>query len=166
MNISDAVHEYYTDALRTAGSDGTDLDDLRTVVVARVKALHGLGEITIDIERVARAELDSVDRGESKQSDKVIALFRDGYSPLDFDVDAVLDLSVTLGGGRRKLWRHVDAEDLAQMDELRYRNVRSAQTAYEDWRQAYVPLQAILRRYETVADAARAGEFSHLAEAA
>lgn len=43
--------------------------------------------------------------------------------------DPLLDVVVTLGKGRRKAWRHVNADDLAAMVDLRKQNTNSARRA-------------------------------------
>ena len=66
----------------------------------------------------------------------------------------------------RKPWRNVTADDLRDMDRIRYHNYRKQAVAYDEWRESYDAVLPIVSRHGTVGTAASRGAFDHMAETA
>lgn len=78
-----------------------------------------------------------------------------GQESLDFE--DLLDVVVTLGGGRRKPWRFVNESDLDSMDEVRFGNLAKQQAAYTAWRPKYTALLTAFRIHGSAAAVYKAG---------
>ena len=76
------------------------------------------------------------------------------------------NIVVILGDGKRKPWRNVTADDLRDMDRIRYHNYRKQAVAYDEWRESYDAVLPIVSRHGTVGTAASRGAFDHMAETA
>lgn len=87
------------------------------------------GELEIPIEDALHHVLSEIDRREGQAADSVLAKIARGEVGLDVWPDPMLNVVVTLGGGRRKAWKHVTAADLADMADLRNRNTKSARNS-------------------------------------
>lgn len=161
MNTNSIIAQTYRQNVRQiAGTAGITANrrDAVPQAASELNRRYKAGEIEIDPYDYFLAKLYKVDEAEGKAADRVIAAALGNTDITLFDVD--LDVVVTLGGGKRKPWEFVTAEDLEEMNQLRYRNVRAAERAYfKEWRPAYLRLHPVLQEFATFGDAYRNGGF-------
>jgi hypothetical protein len=110
----------------------------------------------VDVERAIRAELRRADEADGRSADQIIQRAAYGAVPL---TNADLDVVVTLGGGLRKAWADVTADDMAQMNELRFQNFRKVAASYEDFNRAYLRIREVVFQHRTFGAAFEAGGF-------
>ncbi len=160
------VTNIYSDVIGEADNEsGIRCKDAFDIAVPRIADAVRAGEIEVNLDRVIRQSLDRADKAQGKRADKLIAATVRGELTI-FDSVEDLDTVVTLGAGRRKLWRHVNQDDLMQMDEVRYQNVEAAQKAYAAWRDDFTAARKALRVFPTVEAAISAGAFTPASAAA
>lgn len=114
--------------------------DRRTVfafVEEAAAAMHARGELEIPVTDIINAVLIKADEKDGSATDSAIRSFASGQFHIDFEGDSLLAMVVTLGRGKRKLWRDFTVDDLTELDRLRFRNVASVQTAYAEWRESF-----------------------------
>lgn len=127
----DAVIEEYRRAVARYGSaDATvnKLDMFAHAAEALQNRIHS-GEIEIPVEDAIHAALSTADSRDGSAADQILARLARGEIGLDIWPDPMLDVVVTLGAGKRKAWKHVTADDLNAMAELRKRNTNAARRA-------------------------------------
>ena len=125
--INEDFARIYRETVGSAGRDGIArldaVEEATAVIMTGIQA----GRLSLDMESAVRSALADIDKRDGKSADRILRAAAVGDVPLDgMDVEVV----VTLGGGLRKQWAEVDAQDLAAMDELRFQNVAAAQKAY------------------------------------
>lgn len=154
----DDIARIYRAIIADGGTTHVDrkaaLDELVLQVRPRVLA----GDIDLDIDDAIRAAGRAADERDGNRVDGVLRAIAQGQDSLEIDDDPVMDLVVTLGGGRRKVWRFVNADDLREMDSLRFQNLHSQQLAYKRWRDEYEAWASVLLRHDTIGDAVLAGD--------
>lgn len=116
-------------ASRGSADASVNKGDVFAAVAEGLRERIHLGELEIPVEDALHHILSEVDRREGQSADNVLAKIARGEIGLDVWPDPMLDVVVTLGGGRRKAWRHVTAADLADMADLRNRNTKSARNS-------------------------------------
>ena len=141
--------------------DGVGRQDAFISASTRLQEMVDSGELFIDVPQAIRAALERADRVQGRAADSVIKRLAMGQDSFDMDDDPGLDIVVILGNGRRKPWRHVTAEDLRDMDRLRYDNYRKQAIAYDEWRRSYDTVLPVVAQHGSVGTAAAAGAFSH-----
>lgn len=141
-------------------TEGASRQDAFTQATALLLALVDAGDLKPPVDEVIRAALLDADRRDARNADTVLRkAIRGGEECLDLDGDPILEVVVSLGGGRRKPWRSITAVDLQEMDDLRYRNVRFQQDAYNAWRDDYTVALSAVVQYGTFGNAHTAGGF-------
>lgn len=154
--INEDMARIYRETVGAAGRQGIArldaVEEATAVIMTGIRA----GRIAMDMESAVRAHLREIDTRDGKSADRIIRSAAVGDIPLDA---GDIDLVVTLGGGLRKQWADVDADDLRRMDDLRYENVAAAQNAYAQWRKAYSAVLPVLFEHVTFGAAYDAGGF-------
>jgi hypothetical protein len=129
VTFHEAVTEEYRRAVATHGNSGAavnKLDMFAHAAEAIQMRIHS-GEIEIPVEDAIHAALSAADQRDGATADNILAQVARGELGLDLWPDPRLDIVVVLGAGRRKAWKHVTADDLSDMAELRNRNTKAAQ---------------------------------------
>lgn len=121
------------------------------------------GRLDIDVEKALRSEIRKVVEADGRAADGIIRRMASGSAPL---ISEDLDVIVTLGAGRRKSWGAVTKADLEDMNEIRYKNYRSARESFQEFNANVLTVQGMFGDYATVADAFDAGAFENTREAA
>jgi hypothetical protein len=127
----EAVRNEYRRAVAEAGMTGNDVNKMDAFAFAAEalrERIHA-GEIELPIDDALHAALSVVDKQDGRAADNILARIARGEIGLEIWPDPMLDVVVTLGGGRRKAWRHVTAEDLSGMVDLRKQNTNAARVA-------------------------------------
>ena len=114
--------------------------------------------MTVPAEAAIREAAKRVRQRDSNHAEKVMRAMRSGQDALPLADDPIFRTMVSLGDGWTKQWRQVTWDDLAAMDDIRYRNMRRAADAFDRWRAEYQRLRPVLRRHKTIEDALRAGD--------
>lgn len=154
------ITRVYQEVVGEADPDqGTTRKEAFDTAHERIAAMVESGELFIDPNAAIRATLARVDESQGRAADAVLKRLRHGQDALRIEGDPFLDTVVVLGDGNRKPWRHVTAEDLREMDRLRYQNVRQQQVAYDNWRETYDYILPAVALYGTVGKADSAGAF-------
>lgn len=161
-----ACTRIYRAVVADSGLDTISRKEALDELVVQIAPLVRAGKVAVDTDDAIRAAGRLVDDGDGRRADAVLRAAARGEDSLDLDGDPVLDLVTVLGDGMRKSWRHVTADDLREMDQVRYRNMRSAADGYDRWRRDYEPWLTILFRHATLADAVAAGDLPDVDEAA
>lgn len=121
------THEYRRAITRLGGkaADVNKLDAFAYATEAIRDRIHS-GELELPIDDAIHAALETADSKDGRAADGILAKIARGEIGLDMWPDPMLDVVVTLGGGRRKAWKHVTADDLKAMAELRKQNTNAA----------------------------------------
>lgn len=126
ITFHDAVVAEYRKAVARMAQDGGNRQDAFAYANEAIRQRIHVGEIDIPLDDAIHSALLAADAREGATADRVLQKIADGQIGIDVWPDPLLDVVVTLGGGRRKTWRHVTADDLRQMVELRQANTRAA----------------------------------------
>lgn len=146
--------------------DGVGRQEAFTTAASRIQDMVNAGELFVDVSQAIRAALERADKSQGRAADAVIKRLATGQDDLGLDDDQTLNIVVILGDGKRKPWRNVTADDLRDMDRIRYHNYRKQAVAYDEWRESYDAVLPIVSRHGTVGTAASRGAFDHMAETA
>lgn len=147
-----------------AGAESvTQTVEAEMVAVASIMAEVRAGRHNVDVERAILAELRRVDKAHGRAADSLLARIAAGDAPI-FMSD--LELVVTLGGGRRKTWYYVDADDLDSMNELRFKNYRNARESFQTFNGNVIAVRPAVVQYGMLGLAAEAGAFGEYKAAA
>lgn len=131
LAFTDAVTEEYRRAVAKYGdttSAAIKMDMFAIAAEALQMRLHS-GEIELPIEDALHAALMQADARDGQTADSILARLARGEIGLELWPDPLLDIVVTLGRGRRKVWKHVTADDLSDMADLRNQNTKAARKA-------------------------------------
>lgn len=139
----------------TEDDDTTDRRTAFAFVEEKAAAMHARGELDIPVTDIINAVLVKADEKDGSAADGAIRSFAAGQYELEFDGDSLLSMVVTLGRGKRKLWRDFTVDDLTELDRLRFQNVSSVQAAYADWRESFDTLLPQLIAAGTIGDLAK-----------
>jgi hypothetical protein len=155
--------ERITNLFRAVVADGgltkVQLRDAIHDVAEQVQPLIDSGEVVPDTYSWVKAIVMAADKRDGGRADEILAALARGEDDLTLDVEPFLDYVVTLGRGGRKIYRHLTAVDLDEMDELRHHNVRSVNRSYHrDWKPRYQSWRLVLRRNPTIGAAVEAGD--------
>lgn len=125
-----AVDEYRKVVALNGSADATvNKGDMFALAAEVLRQRIHDGELEIPVEDALHHVLSEVDRREGQAADSVLSKIARGEVGLDIWPDPQLEVVVTLGGGRRKAWKHVTADDLADMADLRNRNTKAARNS-------------------------------------
>lgn len=160
------IRDIYRAVVADAGVESIQRKQAIAQVVEQCQALVRSGELTPDLYTWVSSVVVKVDESDGAKADHILAAIARGEDDLGLEADPILDLVVTLGRGRRKIWRFVSLLDLDEMDELRNNNVRSVAIAYRDeWKPQYDAWRRILRRNITIGAAVEQGDLPDVAAA-
>ena len=154
----DTITRIYREALSEAGPDGADRQEVLIVAGARVATEVRAGRLAYTLDRYIQSELIRVDESDGKKADTIIRVAATGQGAFDLS-DAVLDVVVTLGNGRRKSWRDVNSDDLVAMNKVRYHNYKAVRDSYQEWFKSYRAIIPVVLQYKTFGAAVAAGGF-------
>lgn len=146
--------------------EGTTKAEAREVAAERIRELIDSGDLKIPVDTAINAAIDKADTDDGKATDRVLRALIDGTWCMEYEDDPILDYVVKLGAGKRKPWRHVDKDDLVEIEQARYRNLRNAQNAYDEFRGYYDQALPVLMQHATLGAAAQSGAFDTLPEVA
>lgn len=154
------ITNLYRTVVGEGGVESIDRRDAILEVARRAQPLIEAGELVPDTHSWIKSQVIAADKRDGIAVDKTLdALSAGKEDDLALGVTPNLDKVVVLGGGRRKVYRHLTLEDLDEMDELRHRNVRSVNRSYHrEWKPTHDGWRAILLRYPTILDAIEAGD--------
>lgn len=154
------VSRVYSEVVAAADPDeGIGRTEAMAIAGERLLAMIDDGDVKPDMEDAVKRALLQADKSHGKRADRIIEDTRSGRLTL-FDAEPELNTVVILGDGRRKVWRHVNEDDLIAMDQVRYRNLVNAQDAYRRWRNAFDATRPAVRVHGTVEKAIAAGAFA------
>jgi hypothetical protein len=156
MSRNDTITRVYREAVASYGTSGVNRAEAVESATATLMAEYNAGRFVVDVERAIRAELRRADEADGRSADQIIQRAAYGAVPL---TNADLDVVVTLGGGLRKAWADVTADDMAQMNELRFQNFRKVAASYEDFNRAYLRIREVVFQHRTFGAAFEAGGF-------
>lgn len=147
MDYKTAVQTYYREEIAAQSGPDDSADKQECIKLAADRILEGIANGEIEPPELGgqvKRDLSDQDESDKNAADHMIdVLVFGGQDTLDFD--DLLDVVVTLGGGRRKPWRFVNEYDLESMDEVRYGNLAKQQAAYSAWRPKFVAVRSALR---------------------
>lgn len=155
-NWGNEVARIYRAEIAKRGPGGADRKDVMDSAATRIERMIRDGELQYSLARYIRSELLRADEADGKRADDIIRTAATGQGSFEF---ADMDVVVTLGGGRRKLWRNVTADDLRSMNDVRYRNFRDVKKSYDAWFKNYRLALPVLVEYVTFGAAVAAGGF-------
>lgn len=127
-DFNEAAVAEYRRVVAAQGSSAEHVNKLDMFAIAADtirQRIHD-GELDIPIEDAIHAALEKADSRDGQAADGILARIARGEVGLSMWPDPLLDVVVTLGQGRRKAWKHVTAEDLAAMADLRNQNTKAA----------------------------------------
>lgn len=157
------IRDLYRAVIADAGSEGTTRETAIHAVAAQVQPLIESGAVTVDVYSWVKQVCIGIDKKDGASADQVLAGIAAGQDDLTTDCPPYLDQVVTLGRGRRKVYRFLVLDDLDEMDEMRHRNLRAVSRAYyKEWKPGYHAWRAVLRRNLTIGAAVTAGDLPAL----
>ena len=152
----------YREVVKEHGDDGINRGDAINIACKRIQVLVTDGSVLVPIQPISEvigAALKKVDERDRRSTDKALRWLAIGQAVFDFEGDPILDMTVVLGDGLRKVYRFVTASDLDRMNDERSKSVDRAQRAYADkWQPIYAAWYPILQRHATLGDAIDAGD--------
>lgn len=154
------IQDIYRAVVADSGAVAIQRDEAIHLVAAQVQPLIDSGELVPDIYSWVKQLVVAADRKDGHAADKVLLAIGAGQDDLSTETEMpYLDFVVTLGRGGRKVYRFLTASDLDEMDELRHKNVRTANRSYHrDWKPAYEAWRQVLRRNVTIGAAVETGD--------
>lgn len=159
-SAEEALKEAYRRVINESGDETITSIRAASDAADEVMKLIDLGEVEEPDRRSALLKtLKVIDSAEGRSADKIIAKLSRGEVHL-FEDDEILNTVVTLGGGNRKTWRYINADDLRDMDRERRKNFEAQQEAIEKWNRDYSTVLPVVFEYRTVGAAFEAGAFS------
>jgi hypothetical protein len=156
----DSVAGIYADIVGDADPDeGIQREEAFEIASVRIHDAIDRGDLKPPVDEVVKVSLIRADEQHGKRADRIIRDTVQGAIAFNMIGDPALGTVVTLGKGRRKLWRDVNNEDLLAMDENRFQNAKAAQDSYAEWRTYFEPARRAVMKHGTVAAAIKAGAF-------
>lgn len=131
VTFHEVVTAEYRHAVATYGSATAHVDklDMFARAAEAIRERIHSGELELPIEDAIHAALSAADSRDGQAADNILAKIARGEIGLNLWPDPQLDVVVILGRGRRKAWKHVTADDLSDMADLRNQNTRAARRA-------------------------------------
>lgn len=166
-DAAERVHNLYRAVVADSGANKIQRDAAAHLVAQQIQPLIDSGEVVPDVFAWVKSLVIAADRRDGQAADKVLLAIGAGQDDLSTETPMpYLDFVVTLGAGGRKVYRFLTASDLDEMDELRHRNVRTANRSYHrDWKPAYDAWRKVLRRNVTIGAAVECGDLPLFDEA-
>lgn len=157
--MNDDIARIYRAVVADAGREGISRKEAIEQVVRQARPLVESGSLVLDTDDLIRQMVKRVDESDGNRADHILAEIGAGQDDLGVDCSAHLDIVAILGKGKRKAIRFIGRVDLIEMNEIRYGNVRAAQTAYfKGWKPQYDAWLPILVRNATIGAAVLAGD--------
>ncbi len=157
--MSDDIARIYRAVVADASTAGITRKDAIELVIEQARPLVQSGVIVLDTDDLIRQQVQRADHQDGARFDHLLADIASGVDDLGVDCPDLLDTVATLGRGRRKIARFVSRTDLDEMNEIRFGNVRAAQTAYfKGWKPQYDAWLPVLLRQPTIGAAVTAGD--------
>lgn len=157
--MNDDITRIYRAVVADAGREGISRKAAIEQVVLQARPLVTSGALVLDTDDLIRQMVKRADESDGNRADHLLAEIGAGQDDLGLNTPEQLDAVATLGRGRRKAMRFIGRSDLIEMNEIRYGNVRSAQTAYyKGWKPQFDAWIPILIRCSTIGVAVEAGD--------
>lgn len=157
--MNDDITRLYRAVVADAGREGITRREATELVVEQARPLVASGAITLNTDDLIRQMVKRADEADGNRADHVLADLAAGADDLGLECEPLLDMVVTLGRGRRKAWRFVGRVDLDEMNDIRFGNVRAAQTAYHrGFKPQYDAWLPVLIKHPTIGAAVAAGD--------
>ncbi|GAB2970075.1 hypothetical protein [Nocardioides montaniterrae] len=157
--MNEYITRLYRAVVADAGREGITRREATEQVVAQARPLVDSGALVLDADDLIRQMVKRADESDGNRADHILADLANGADDLSLEVEPLLDYVVTLGRGQRKAWRFVGRNDLIEMNEVRFGNVRAAQTAYfKGFKPQYDAWLPILLKHATIGAAVAAGD--------
>lgn len=156
MTTNDIYSRVWFETIDAAAETGMSKAEAEEQAVATLMIEVNAGRLTLDLEGAVLAKVRKADESHGRVADSLLAKIAAGDALL-FAED--LDYVVTLGGGLRKAWYHVDAADLDAMNEIRYKNYRSVRESFQEFNGHVIAVRPIILEHGTMGAAYEAGAF-------
>lgn len=157
--MNDDIARIYRAVVADAGREGISRRAAIEQVVLQARPLVESGALVLDTDDLIRQMVKRVDESDGNRADHILAEIAAGQDDLGVDCVAHLDTVAILGKGGRKAVRFIGRADLIEMNEIRFGNVRAAQTAYfKGWKPQYDAWLPVLVRNSTIGAAVEAGD--------
>ena len=157
--MNDDITRLYRAVVADAGREGISRKEAIEQVVLQARPLVESGVIVLDADDLIRQMVRRADEVDGNRADHLLAEIAAGADDLGLETREQLDAVAILGRGRRKAMRHIGRTDLIEMNEIRFGNVRAAQTAYyKGWKPQFDAWTPVLIKHDTIGAAVEAGE--------
>lgn len=157
--MNEDIARIYRAVVADAGREGITRKAATEQVVVQARPLINSGALVLDPDDLIRQMVRRVDESDGNRADHILAEIAAGQDDLGVECTPYLDTVATLGRGSRKAVRFIGRNDLIEMNEIRFGNVRAAQTAYfKGWKPQYDAWLPILVRNDTIGSAIEAGD--------
>ena len=154
ITATEAIAQEYHRIVDDAANEGISRHDAVTLATEQVMNLIDAGwTFAPDPEDAIRLAAKKFDEAQKRTADSILAALASGESSAPVPPAEINRTVVTLGGGKRKTWRHVTADDIKLMTDERALNVRRQQQAIKTWRQNAENVAPVVEQYGTVGDA-------------
>lgn len=156
MTTAETITRVTRETVASYGDQFVLQAELEESAIATLMVEVRAGRLDVDVEKALRAEIRNVVASDGRAADGIIRRMALGDVPITTED---LDVIVTLGAGRRKSWGSVTPEDLDSMNELRYRNYKSARESFQEFNANVTAVRGMFGDHATIADAHEAGAF-------
>lgn len=154
ITSTEAIAQEYHRIIDDSANDGITRHDAIALATEQVLNLIDAGwSFAPDPADGIRLAAKKFDESQGRTADAVLAALASGESSAPVPPAEINRTVVTLGGGKRKTWRHVTADDIKLMTDERALNVRRQQHAIKTWRENAQNISPIVKQYGTVGDA-------------
>lgn len=155
-----ALRDEYQRVVNGSGDEKITRSEAAAIAAENVDRLIDQGEVQEPSRHDALvAKVVAIDARQGQAADRIIEKLSRGEVQLFEDGD-MLNTVVTLGGGYRKSWRHVTADDLRAMDKERNANFKSQVEAKKRWDASLAAVLPVVLEFRTVGAAVSAGAFA------
>lgn len=151
------VQRVVREAVVAARDSGIMQQEIEHSALATLQVEMRAGRYEVDLEKAILGEIRRAIETDGRAADGIIRRMANGDVPLTYED---LDVIVILGGGLRKSWGAVTPDDLVAMNEIRYRNFKSARDSFQEFNSNVMSVRSRFEGFETVAEAFEAGAFS------
>ncbi|MGP5199986.1 hypothetical protein ACTXKN_12595 [Brachybacterium alimentarium] len=154
ITATEAIAQEYHRIIDDSANDGITRHDAVALATEQVLNLIDAGwSFAPDPTDAIRLAAQKFDEAQGRTADAILGALASGESSSPVPPQEINRTVVTLGGGKRKTWRHVTREDIDLMTEQRKINVRRQQQAIKAWRENAQNIAPIVEQYGTVGDA-------------
>ena len=154
ITATEAIAQEYHRIIDDSANDGISRHDAIDLATEQVMNLIDAGwTFAPDPEDAIRLAARKFDEAQGRAADAILAALASGESSAPVPPAEINRTVVTLGGGKRKTWRHVTRADIDLMTQERALNVRRQQQAIRTWKQNAEDIAPVVEQYGTVGDA-------------